>query len=60
MTELYIITDALGFTSASHPTQSALGREMARRPLQAPATVWHWATNSRREWVLKETFVWGA
>lgn len=58
MTELYILTDAGGYTVACHPSRKALALEASRRPLLAPIRAWHWTCNHAREWVLKDEWVW--
>lgn len=68
MTSLYVVTDASGFTLATHATHDALQREAVRLNLSLPVRVWHWQQvrkgkvhftwQTPAEWSLHEQFEW--
>lgn len=62
MNQLYILTDAEGFTTCCDATMLALSREGSRRPLMAPIEVFHWIDAARDHrgvsWRLKERWTW--
>lgn len=66
--ELWVLTDASGFTTSCHPSHEALANEASRVPLLAPITVFRWATGraindhhpprNRAVHTLKDVFQW--
>ncbi len=60
--ELYILTDAEGFTTACDATIPALTEEVHRRPMLAPITIVRWVKgatpNATGGWTRADTFMW--